>query len=533
MNKKISHKSKIGLFYNLLQLACLVAAAAQIAIAPDAENLIATMYCAIGVSVLLQYLIRSRCAETHPLSSLALIGLCLTSLLTSLLAMSFYWRPLIQDLRAPELTFPVLASVQIISVFVHWVYRHFRPLLETPYFIANKLLKPIGAFSVPHVSTIWVMGIIGAGSQVIGHAATGDVGGKAVQALGFLCWTPFLIPFYYTQIGERFCNIKKQTALIALFIALMVLVGLARNVRQLMMIGPMQLAFAYFIYVAINRTLTTPKTARSLIFSTFIGAFALYGVADLTTAMGVAREKRDTGTYEEVISETFNALFTERHKLDAYRSKTEMATKLSVYDESYIPNPVLIRLSETKFHDNMLFFGSRYINEEQEELLIGMKNKAISALPETLSKIIFKGYDKNDHVYSMGDYYLYLLLGERSLSSFVTGSIWADFYTLFGFWYIVAIAPYILLMFLTLDSLSLNRNGVILISAVGICTTWPIFIYGIGGESIASKFIFLVRELPQRLFLYLLILQAMRVLQGLFGIEQPDNRSRIKAAIQS
>lgn len=533
MTNMILQRSKIDLFYKLLQITSLVAAATQIAISADADNLLATMYCTVGVSVLLQYLIRSGCSETHPLSSLALLGLAITSLLTSLAAMSFYWRPLIQDLRAPELTFPILASVQLISVLTHWAYRHFKPFSDTPQLIARKIFEPIGVFAVPHVSTIWFMGLVGAGSQLIGHAATGDVGGKTVQALGFLCWTPFLIPFYYAQIGRRFCDIKKQIGLIALFIALMALVGLARNVRQIMMIGPMQLAFAYFIYAAINRTPTTPKTIRSLIISLFIGTLVLYGVADLTTAMGVAREKRDTGTYGEVISETFSALFTERHKLDAYRSKTEMATKLSVYDESYIPNPVLIRLSETKFHDNMLFFGSRYINEEQEELLIGMKNKAISALPETLSKIIFKGYDKNDHVYSMGDYYLYLLLGERSLSSFVTGSIWADFYTLFGFWYIVAIAPYILLMFLTFDSLSLNRNGVVLISAVGICTTWPIFIYGIGGESIASKFIFLVRELPQRLILYLLILQAMRVLQGLFGIEQPDNRSQIKAAIQS
>lgn len=524
MNKRISPKLTIDLFYNFLQLTCLVAATAQIAISPDAENLIATMYCTIGVSLLLQYLIRSRCAETHPLSSLALLGLCITSLLTSLAAMSFYWRPLIQNLRAPELTFPVLASVHVIAVFTHWVYRNFKPFSDTPHFIASKFLKPIGAFSVPHVSTIWLMGIVGAGSQLIGHAATGDVGGKTIQALGFLCWTPVLIPFYHAQIGERFCNIKKQTGLIALFIALMVLVGLARNVRQLMMIGPMQLAFAYFIYIAINRTPTGPNATRALAVSLFIGIFGLYGVADLTTAMGVAREKRDTGTYEEVINETFSALFTERHKLDAYRAKTELATKISVYDESYIPNPVLIRLSETKFHDNMLFLGSRYIHEDKGEFLVAMKNKAISALPETISKRLFKGYDKNDHIYSMGDYYLYLLWGERSLSSFVTGSIWADFYTLLSYWYIAAVVPYMLLMFLILDSLSLKQTKTILISSVGICTTWLIFIYGIGGDSIAGKFLFVIRELPQRLFLYLLIFHGMKILQGLFGIEQPDDK---------
>lgn len=521
MSTALPNRSKISVFYWAMQLVCIASSIAQFFIDPHPDNVTATLHGAIGSSILIQYLIRSKCAKTHPLSSLSLLGLNITSLLTSLVAMSAYGRPFIQDLRAPELTFPVLASIQVLAVATHWVYRHFTPFVSAPQAIATSIFQPIGLFSIPHVSSIWFMGAIGAFSQFIGYAETGDVGGKAVQALGFLCWMPFLIPFYYAQAGDRFCNIKRQIIFIALFIGTMALIGLARNVRQIMMIGPMQLAFAYFIYLSVNDVPSTGKTIRSLIISILVGVIGLYAASDLTTAMGVAREKRDKGTYGEVIAETANALFVERQKLDDYRFQTAMAAKTSLYDESYIPNPVLIRLSETKFHDNMLYFSERFAGDDKDELLVGMKNKAISILPDTIAKKLFTDYKKSDHIYSIGDYYLYLMWGENRLSSFVTGSVWADFYTLVGNWYFVAVIPYMLLMFITFDSLTL-QNRTLLISAIGICTTWPIFIYGMGGESLVGKLAMLARELPQRILLYLILFWSLRAIQNLMGIKQPQ-----------
>lgn len=510
---------KLNLVYYTMQIACIVAAFAQILIDSDTENLIATTYAAIGSTVLIQYLLRSNCAQERPLSCLALVGLNVTSLLTSLVAMSAYGRPLTENLRAPDITFPLLASVQVIAVLAHWIYCNFTPLTNASSAIASHVFKPVGLFATPHIYTVWTMGLLGAASQLAGHANTGDVGGKAVQALGFLCWMPFLIPFYYIQARENFCDIKKQIPLILAFVALMIFVGLARNVRQIMMIGPLQLLFAYFIYLAITRDPIQNKTVRNYVVGIVLVILSVHVASDLVTAMGIARDKRDTGTSTEVIEETFNALFIERSKLDDYRDRTELAASTALYDEAHIPNPVLIRLSETKFHDNMLFFGANFLSDRKPELLEGMKNVAIATLPADFAKLVDKDYDKSQHIYSIGDYYLYLMWGESRLSSFVTGSIWADFYTLFGLWFVFATIPYLWLIFISIDSLS-TRSKSIRISAVAICTSWPIFIYGIGGTSIVAKAAFFLREIPQRIVLYLIIFWIMYLILNLFRVQQ-------------
>ncbi len=516
-----SNAPKIALLFNTLQAASILCGFLQVLISPTYENVVATTYVVLGTTIILQYLLRSGCSAEYPITSLALLGLNITSLSTSLLTMTAYWRPLVENLRAPEITFPLLASIQLAAVFAHWIYTKFTPFHNSSQILASKVLKPIGLFTTPHISAVWAMGLIGAFSQFLGHANTGDVSGKAVQALGFLCWMPFLIPFYYKQSGERFCNFKKQLPFVIAFIAAMIAIGLARNVRQIMMIGPLQLFFAYYIYLAINNERFNYKTLRTYAIGTVALIVSTLIATDLITAMGVARDKRDTGTYAEVVEETMNALLVERHKLDDYRNRTELAATLSVYDEAYIPNPVLARLSETKFHDNMLYFGSNFISDNPEELLKGMRDRAIATLPENVIKLFNPDYNKNESIYSIGDYYLYLMWGEARLSSFVTGSIWADFYTIFGSWYAFTVLPYLVFVYIFFNALCLRENNKVYVSAIAICTSWPIFIYGIGGESIVSKAALLAREIPQRIILYAALFWVIHNILRLLKVAPP------------
>lgn len=515
---------KILLLYWTLQLFCLVAGIAQFFIQPSQENIVSTIWCVVASVATIQYLSRSESAKTHPFSSLGLLGFNITSLLTSLIAMSLYGLPVINGLRATEITFPALAILHFVAIGTHWVYRHFTPFDGAPQKIAKSFFKPIGLFATPHIYTIWIMGALGAVSMVFGYAETGDVGGKTIQALSFLCWMPFLIPFYFAKEGVDYCNIKKQAIFILGFVLLMIFIGLARNIRQIMLIGPMQLLFAYYIFLSSTNEKATASSVKKFILVMFVGSLAVYFTADLATAMVVARAKRDKSTYQEMIATTFTVLTKERYRLQQYRDSTDIASSTSFYDEAYIPNPILARLSETKFHDNMFYFGSRFSDKNIEDLTEGFKDKIISILPETILKPLFRDFNKNDYIFSMGDYYLYLIAGEGRLSSFVTGSIWADFFTLFGWTFFFIATPYILLMYIALDSFSL-RNRTLNVSAVGICTTWFIFIYGIGGESIPAKVAFLVRELPQRVLLYAFLFWGIRFVLSLFGVKQPESKS--------
>lgn len=516
----IPRPPSINLLYYTMQALCVLSTFAQILIDASPSNLTSTLCAFAGTTFLTQYLIRSGCAHETPISAIALIGLNVTSLLTSMASMSAYWLPLTDKLRAPELTFFVLASIQVIAAVSHWIYRNFRPFSDSANFIARNGWRPLGAFSTPHISTIWLMGFIGAFSQIQGFANTGDVGGKTVQALGFLCWMPFLIPFYYAKVGTEFCNIKRQAPFILGFVFTMILVGMARNGRQIMMIGPLQLVLALFIYQSITKAPLTRNTVKRYVGG-FLCLIALIGItSDLATAMAVAREKRDTSTQMEIVEETLQVLFFERHRLEDARMKSDLAAQMLVYDEAYIPNPILVRLSETKFHDNMLYFSDRYLADDSDALIAGMKGRALAILPETIAKLFDRQYDKNDYIFTVGDYYLYSLWGEQRLGSFVTGSIWADFYTLMGNWYPVGILPYLIITFIILDSLSL-KGGSVSISAIAICTSWPIFIYGAGGESFIGKATLLLREIPQRILLYCFFLLIITWAQSLLGVKQP------------
>ncbi|MDE2430180.1 MAG: hypothetical protein KGM99_15770, partial [Burkholderiales bacterium] len=460
---------KMQLFYWSLQLFCVAAGVAQLFIQPTQENILSTVWCASASTAMVQYLSRSDCVKDHPFSSLALLGFNITSLLTSLVSMSLYGQPLVNGLRAPEITFPALSILHFVAIGTHWVYRNFTPFSGAPQKIASTFFRPLGLFATPHISAIWMMGALGALSMVLGNAETGDVGGKTIQALSFLCWMPFLIPFYQAREEKNYCNMKKQAFFIACFVLLMILIGLARNMRQIMLIGPLQLLFAYYILLSNRGDLATKRSIRRFVLVLVTGALSIYLAADFATAMVVARAKRDKATYQEMIETTFTVLTKERYRLQQYRDSTDIQASTSFYDEKYIPNPILARLSETKFHDNMFYFGSRFSERNTEALIESFKNKTLSILPENIIKIFDREYRKNDYFYSMGDYYLYLIAGEERLGSFVTGSIWADFYTLFGWAFFAVTAPYMLIMYIALDSLSM-REREIGVSAVGICT---------------------------------------------------------------
>ena len=119
-------------------------------------------------------------------------------------------------------------------------------------------------------------------------------------------------------------------------------------------------------------------------------------------------------------------------------------------------------------------------------------------------------------MFSMGDVHLNLMTGSE-MGSFVTGSLWADVYALTGPFMPFVSAVLMLLTFIMLDSLTRLDSGHF-ISPAALCATWPIFVYGMGGESLAFKASLLLRDIPQRALLYALALALVTATLGLFGL---------------
>lgn len=511
--------TKGDLFFGLLQAFCLACGFLQVLIDSRAENLNCVALVVVSSSLVIQYLWRSGCAKDYPISSLAILGLCVTTQYAALLAQTAGWISFIELLRWPLTTFTVLAVVQIVAISAHWVYKSLAVTNAMTDFMATRLLAPIGALSVPPVNAIWAMSALGVFALATGGAATGDVGGKAFQAFNFLAYMPFLILIYHRQYGNNYCDIKKQGILLMAYVGLLVVVAVALNARQFMAIGPVQACLIFLVYFLKDPTPITKRTITKLVVLAGTLSLAVAMFADVSIAMVINRDKRDTLGARELIEETIKTL-GDRAKIEQYKQGAYDFSEYKRYDETYLSNAMMARFSETKFHDNNIHFSTLISEFERSDLLNFTLDKILSILPQPVLDAFDIKIDKNGVFFSFGDFYRYLNEGPDTLGGFAVGSLWAHLIALFGLSFFPIVVFLILFpTFVVLDAFS-RKGKTLVVAPVVMCSTWVIFSYALGGESLAWKIGFYFRDFPQKLFLYLLVYGAYHQCVILLGLKK-------------
>ncbi|WP_210497633.1 hypothetical protein, partial [Microvirga antarctica] len=93
---------------------------------------------------------------------------------------------------------------------------------------------------------------------------------------------------------------------------------------------------------------------------------------------------------------------------------------LKPYDERYLSNPLFGRLTETKFHDNMLYFGSLFGDDDRERLITNQIDKMVAIVPQNFLDFLGIKLKKDDYFYSNGDFYASLNHG-GALGGYATG----------------------------------------------------------------------------------------------------------------
>lgn len=502
-------------FVSLLFVLSLSSLFQVLKLGPDSDNVISVACTVASSSLMLLYVWRSNALVTHPMSALALLGMTVTSQMASLLIQTMDLNSFTRWLRAPVMTFSLLAMLHLVAIGTHWSYRHLTSIQHFTEGMARHIWSPLGILKVPPVHVIWLLSIIGFLSYVMGGGATGDVGGKFIAAAGFLMWLPFMIPFYQQLQNGQYCNLTRHIPVIIAYALLIAAVAIVRNFRQIMFIGPIQAMFVYLLYVARDDRLATSKTVWRLIGSTVILAAGVWIVSDLVTAMSMMRDKRDKSTPMEMLRGTAEA-YMDKAGIQRARDDRVLDAVINPYDETYLSNPALARFSETKFHDNMFFLSRDLSDAEVDVLTQAISRHTLATLPQNVLDLFDIPLDKNQNMFSMGDVHLNLVIGSE-MGSFVTGSLWADVYALTGRFMPFVAAGLMLLTFIVLDSLTRLDLGHF-ISPATLCATWPIFVYGMGGESLAFKASLLLRDLPQRALLYALALALVSTALGLFGV---------------
>ena len=488
-----------GLLLGGLLAVCLICFFVQLIIDGSADNMVPTALAVGSTSLLITYLWRSQAMSTHPLSSLALLGFTASSQFVALATQTSSGMAFTHFLRAPTLTFGVLATVHMVAIVTHWVFRHFTPFNGASRFIANKVYGALGAHAMPQPIVLWLLSIIGILANLAGGGESGDVGGKFLLAFHFLLWMPFLIPLYHDMLGGTYCNMKQQAPLVALYALLIVTIALVKNYRAMMFVGPIQLFFVFIIYKCRTDTPVSKVFIKRLVIFVAIGAMALPSISDLMLAMQIARAERETATGMQMIKNTFDT-FIDKKRLHQFRDSDGLSAYLELYDERYLDNPMLNRLSETKFHDNMLFVSQQFNEDDRQALIDNTVNKLIYVVPQNILDALDVKFKKDDYNYSNGDFYLSQGQG-RALGGYVTGSMWADLYVIGGPWFPFVVFMVLLCTFIPMEAFSKFADRQY-ISAAALCSTWHIYLYGLGSDSLAAKVNQVLRENVQLALIY-------------------------------
>lgn len=500
----------------VLQAAALLALGLQIAIGADRVNVASATVIVLSSTLTLQYLRIGRGFEGSPLSSFALLGLCISTQWGALIAQTVAWVPVSDGLRNPQLTFKLLGLFQAVAILAHWLVRRLAFMRAARGALSSHLLRPMGMFDAPSPGNLWIIGAVGfvgllAGVGVGIHEERDKVGDKILDGLRFLAWAPFLIPILHRRYGDAYCNLRRQGWLLAAYIASVVVLGLALNVRSVMFAGITTVALQFVLLLLMDRS---PMRLRDLWRGTAVlvpAALLIAYTADLATAMVIARSQRGLSSPVQMIESTIHAL-GDRAALDMLRDHAAIEGTYSVYDEYYIANPILARFVDTKFHDNMFAIVDGLAPDEIAAVREDARKRVLGTLPRPLLTQL--GFDPDLKVvleHSIGDYLNWIRYGE-SLGGFRIGSVFAHMLAVFGMFgplvYLLLAMPVLLYW----DSHARSGpDGRQEVSPLAMLLIVSLFLNGLSMDSVSNMVNLLIRGFAQSLILYALVFWLSRL----------------------
>ena len=501
---------KIAKFINSTLLWLLfISFGAQLAIDFSTINIATSCTILAYVSVTLFYFRWSDALKTHPLSSFAILGFCVTSGFGALLAQSASWVAVSANLRQPLITFSLLAIYQAIALSSHLLYRMLTSTASNKLGLVRNVFQSLGVYATPSVLNLWVMGGIGLFSLLLSYV------NPVAQGLSFLAWTPFLIPIYTQQIGPEYCNAKRNYVLLVLFTVLIALMAMAFNARGMMLTG-MATVLLVFLLVGMRsaKAVTFPMLLKFGVVGLF-GAALSWPASNMVTAMVMARKDKFKVPITQMVSKTVEN-FLDPKKIDEYKKEVITKDLRSSYDETYIANPMVARFVITKFHDNAIYFAGKISDKGADEVWKISKDFFWATLPQPWLDALKIDVNKDKMYFSMGDVLVNLAVG-TPLGGEKTGSIFGQGWVMFGNFFPVIYFFMCLILFAAIDIFSSRTvAGASVLSVIGMLNVWPNFLFGITADSLHHLFSGVVRGVVQSVVLYAIIFAIAKGLSNLY-----------------
>lgn len=501
----------------------ILAFAAQFFIDFSTENIAASCIVFSYSIITLFYFRWTKSIDTHPLSSFAIFGFCVTSGLGALIGQSAYWTPVSESLHQSIQTFSILALYQMVALVAHAFYRMVSNSKPNQVGFIRQILQKIGIYAVPAPMVLWVMGGMGAFCLLLSKFSA------VANGFSFLAWAPFLILIYAQQVGPSYVDVKKQALLLVLHTSLIALIAILFNARGMMLSGLMTLGLLFLLAGMRNDNPINIKLLMRLGMLGVIGFALSFPASNMVTAMAMARQDRGKVSPFEMVGKTFEN-FKNPEQLKEFKDAALAKDLRGVYDEKYIDNPMLARFVITKYHDNALYFAGKISDKNAKDILTISTNFLWKVLPQPWLDKLKIDIDKEKMQYSMGDTLAHYAIG-TPLSGLRTGSIFGEGWVLFGLFFPIVYFGICLILFTALDIFALRTvAGITVLSAIGMLNLSSNFIFGITADSLTHLFIGVVRGVPQTVLLYASVLMIAKIILKLFRVDSAEYSVQVKGA---
>jgi len=438
-----------------------------------------------------------------------------------LIFQTLFLNPIINNLQVPLRVFFFSSLFQISLLIALLLYINSKFLFLSSKKI-NSSLRKIGVMKVPSKLQLWVMGGIGltvtfyyAALNAMGGVEYGDVGNKFLFGLKFLTYAPFLILFR-NQMSEKKYKLKRMDfILLSIYFIILLIGAIALNSRGTFAEAILIIVVLTVLFILVKQ-ISIHKIKKRLIIIILLMGFLQPVLSDLAIAMVLARADRGKVSPTELLVKTIEIYQNKKEIKDRKEKDRLDKVFLSNYDynEYYIDNTFLSRFLNIKFFDNMFALDSTISGKNSKQILDITNQKILATLPTPILKIFGININKDDLRFSMGDYMLYLD-GKTFLGGFKVGSTVAHVFAIFGWFSYIIVVIVFLILFTLIESLTTKKDGVIMVSPILMLMVLPLY-YLASGDSFVNIISFILRTLPQNIFIYLMIFYIVYFITKIF-----------------
>jgi hypothetical protein len=460
-------------------------------------------------------LLKGATFRAAPLPALVVLSFNVATMSGALVTQTLVLRPLVFNLRVPEITFGSSAAFQCTLVAALMLATRTRLLKATGARLSGGILKRLGLMEAPAPGQLWLMGLVGVVALIVsiraaanGPISYGNVSAKVTLSLTYLAFAPYLIPilhsFGLTRKGSSSSAVTYWPLLP--YTAVIVLTAVAQNSRGTFATGVANLILAVGMAALLGQFHASARTKRWIAAGIVAAVLTSPFLSDLATAMVIVRGTRSTVSPISLVADTWRA-FLDKDALAEYRRAGNVFYGHENYEENYAANPFVGRFIQTKFLDNTLSYEDVRSGRQADQVWTVTAEKLAALLPTPLLNKV-GSLDKSLLEFSMGDYLFYLQYG-FGLGQFKVGSSIGHGFALVGPFVFLFAIPLFVLAFICLEALTARIGDVVVISPVILLQLMTVY-YLACGDSLLDPLLLVLRGLPQTMFIYIVTFQITR-----------------------